>query len=65
MKMFKPASTSWRSTITDKNRIRLLTAYNADPIEGKSSDFLSTRHTTSFVDGKLWIWGGSKGFPPG
>jgi N-acetylneuraminic acid mutarotase len=42
----------------------MLSAYTAEPIDGKASNFLSTRHTASYVDEKLWIWGGSKGFPP-
>ena len=34
-------------------------------VEGRPDSYASTRHTATYVDGKVWIWGGSFNFPPG
>jgi len=54
----------WDQYISNQNWKASLKARYLQNLKGKPSDFLSTRHSSCYIDGKVWIWGGSASFPP-
>jgi len=54
----------WKSNISVGNHKSFFKIYNLIEIEGKQPEFKTTRHTSCFINGKIWIWGGSSGLPP-
>jgi len=54
----------WDQYITSQNWKASLKVRYLQHIRGKPADYLSTRHSSCYIDGKIWIWGGSAAFPP-